>query len=86
MKRIIYSLEFDLGPDIDGSLISLVAPLKSNGQSSYIRPERKRRAVDLRVGDHLRHKGERFRVEAIRAYRENVVPDGWQGEDGWVTG
>ena len=22
----------------------------------------------------------------IRAYRENVVPAGWSGDEGWVTG
>jgi hypothetical protein len=76
MPRVIYSLQIDLYPSATGELLQLIAPLDGQGQSPNIRPQPpKKRVVDLRPGDWLRHRGRPFRVKAMRAYREHWVAE-----------
>ena len=76
MPRIIYSLQFDLFPRKPGELAQLIAPLDARGQSPHCKAEPpKQRVIDLRVGDWVRHRSGRYRVQAIRAYRDNFVDD-----------
>ena len=57
MPRIIYSLQLDLYPNATAKLLQLIAPLDAHGQSPHIRPQPpKKRVVDLRPGDWLRHR------------------------------
>ena len=70
MPRIIYSLKFDLGRSLAGEIVQLIAPLDSGGRSRHCRPVRKRRVIDLRVGDFLRHRGRSYIIDGVEAYRE----------------
>ena len=59
-----------------GEMFQLIAPLDAQGHSPHIRPQPpKKRVVDLRLGDWLRHGGHRFRIRAMRAYRQHRVMD-----------
>ncbi len=79
--RIIYSLEIQLSPGPGGELRELIVPLKPDGNATYslgLEPP-KRRAIDLREGDHFVLQGKREQVMAIRAYRDAVaeqLPEG----------
>ena len=56
MTRVIYSLHFDLEPDPDGNSRELIAVLNPDGNSDTCQTD-KRRVIDLRDGDLLRHGG-----------------------------
>jgi len=70
MRRIIYSLKFDLGRTLTGETVQLIAPLDSHGQSPHCRPIQKERVIDLRVGDFMKHRGRSYIIDGIEAYRE----------------
>lgn len=87
MPRLIYSLEFEV--TANGESATLIAPLGDTGQSQHITPEPpKRRVIDLRTGDFLRHNGKRYRVKSVRAYREHRISRdaarGYRG-DGYIV-
>ena len=84
MRRLIYSLELDLGADAQGQQWGLIVPLDAAGMSSTVEVEGKTRAVDIRVGDFVRHAGRRFEVREIRAYRQTLVHTASNHRDGWL--
>ena len=75
MPRIIYSLQLDLGRTLTGEIVQLIAPLDIGGQSPHCRPVQKKRAIDLRVGDFIQHRGRSYIIDGIEAYREAWVDE-----------
>jgi hypothetical protein len=85
MHRIIYSLKFDLEPGPDGQRRQLLAPLDRHGQSPHCRPEGKRRVIDLRDGDWVRHGKNRYRIRKVSSYRDAFTDTLPEAEgDGYV--
>ena len=81
--RVVFSLQITVTAN---GLTELIAPLDPAGQSPLVKPcPPKKRAIDLRVGDSLDYRGERYQVYGIEAYRE---AKSWRGElptDGYAV-
>jgi hypothetical protein len=64
----------ELEPKADGVPVELIVPLTPDGQGKHTQPlPPKTRMIDVRAGDHVRHKGKRHKVRAIKAYRDNTI-------------
>ncbi len=77
MPRIIYSLFFELCPRKTSEAVEqleLIVPLDAEGQSPHCCAEPpKTRVIDLRPGDWVRHRTGRYRIRAIRTYRDGQI-------------
>ena len=74
MPRIIYSLHLELEPKDDGQPIELIVPLTPDGQGQLTEPlPPKKRMIDVRAGDHIRHPSGRYKVRSIKAYRDATI-------------
>jgi hypothetical protein len=72
--RLVYSLKFELEPTKPGTSLALIAPLSRLGTLPRCWPtDRRKRLADVRPGDWIFHRAERYKVIRIEAYRAHEV-------------
>lgn len=86
MPTIIYSLQFELEPAKPGTSLSLIAPLDRFGRGKHCRPATAgKRLVDVQPGDWILHRGRRYHVTGVKAYRSHQVSAQYQPSDGYLA-
>ncbi len=87
-RRIIYSLLLKIS-NSEHDQAELVIPLDANGMATNSVKHDKPRAIDLRVGDSIKHqqqgcKPQFFTIRSISAFRDAYCDDKPVGPDGFI--
>jgi hypothetical protein len=86
MRRLVYSLEFELELFRPRTTHRLIVTVDPDGRSPYCRAhDRAKRVVDLVPGDWIVHNRRRFRIKAVAPFRSReIANDCGESRDGYV--